>query len=111
MKLNKSEIFLVEGFDWNVEVKVLMDDYDNVDDVMIEAATMALEGVYYSDPNNFKVGSVVKISFKRKTEYIKWGNTYILLCNASLFKLAENVRKNFLEQNKVDLSKDPIIKT
>ena len=109
MKLNKKEIVSIEGFDWSIEVEMETDIYDTIDDLLTEAATRGVEGAFYSSPEEFKIGAVAKVFLKRSNEYIKYFNAYTILCNASMFELAENIRKNYLDQQKVDLMDQPII--
>jgi hypothetical protein len=58
---------------------------------------MAVEARYHSGPEDFKIGAVVKVSFKKSSEFVKFINAYQILCNASMFRLAEDIRKNYLK--------------
>lgn len=109
MKLNKKESVIVDTSDWNLEIVVSTEDYTDVDDILMEAATMGVEAKYHSSPSDFKIGAVVMVSFKKSNEFIKYANAYHVLCNASMFKMAEDIRKNFLKSNKVDLMMEPMM--
>jgi len=114
MKLNKKESVIVDTSDWNLEIVVPTEDYTDVDDILIEAATMAVEARYHSSPQDFKIGAVVKTSLKKSSQFVKFINSYKLLCNAggaSMNRLAEDIRKNYLKASKVDLMNEPMMPT
>lgn len=109
MKIAKKEVIEVKGLDWMHEIPIETEDFSSTTDIFVEAATRAVEFQFHSNPESFKLGSVVCVGFRKTPEEKVYFNSYSILCNASLFKMGENMRKKVIEKMKIDLLKYPLI--
>lgn len=109
IKLNKKETFHVEGTNWRVGIELTTADFDDLDSMLIESATRGVEYCYHARPEDFKLGAYIQISLKKKTPYMRWVNSYTTLVNASMFKMSETLKENFLKSQKVDISLEKVI--
>lgn len=109
MKLAKKEIIEVSGLDWTHDIPITTEDFTDSLAMITEAATQGVELQFHSNPMSFKLGSVVKVGFKKIPENRVYLNSYTILCNASLFKLAETMRKKIKEKLDKDVISSPLI--
>jgi Fe-S cluster biosynthesis and repair protein YggX len=109
IKLNKKELFHVEGTNWKVGIELTTADFDSLDVMFIEAATRGVEFCYHAKPKEFKLGAYIQISLKKKTPYTRWVNSYTTLVNASMFNMSNKLKENFLKSQKVDISLEKVI--
>ncbi len=109
MKIAKKEVIEVKGLDWLHEIPVETEDFTSIDEILIEAATRGVELEYYSNPDSFRLGSALTVAFKKNLDEKRHMNSYLILCNASMFKMGESMRKKVMEKINIDLSKQPIV--
>ena len=109
IKLNKKEVFHVEGTNWRVGIELITADFDDLDSMLIESATRGVELCYHAKPEEFKLGAYIQISLKKKTPYMRWVNSYTTLVNASMFRMSNTLKENFMKSQKIDISLEKVI--
>lgn len=96
--------FNVEGPDWKHEVQIDPDIFDSERDLYIEAASEGIEKQIAVGELNLGPLVIVKKEKSKKEALV---NSYICLNNVSHYKLAEELRQNYLKQtNGQDLAVD-----
>lgn len=91
--------FYVEGPDWAVEVDVDTDIHDTERSQLIEAGTLAIEKQVKEDCA-LKIGAAVIVKKSKNAKKGAFVNAYLCLNNASMFKVAENLRETFKKESK-----------
>lgn len=89
--------------DWQCDISV---DSELHSDIVLEACTQVLEKNIKS--NNKSMGAFIQAWPKSNNKDTHTFNTYKILINAGYHHYAENLRKNFKKQNKIDLKDEPI---
>jgi hypothetical protein len=106
MKSKTLKTVVVKCFNWEDEIEVNADVFD---DVLMEAATRAVEK--RKNLEGFKVAVVIECYEKKLVEdpdkHFMY-NTYFVLINAGIHEKAEILRLNFLKMHKIDLQKESL---
>jgi hypothetical protein len=105
MTKDKKTTFYVEGPDWESEVVVNTEIYDDERSQLIEAATLAIEQKIKKE-EDLQLGAVILVKKTKKSSKEAMVNAYICLVNAAQYKIAENLRKNFKKETGNDLAAD-----
>lgn len=106
MTKDKKTTFYVEGPDWNTEVEIDTTIFEDEASQLFEAGTKSIEKRLI-ETTDVNIGAILLIKKgSEKTSKEALVNAYICLNNASQYKLAEMLRKNYKDSTGNDLSID-----
>jgi hypothetical protein len=101
----KSATFYVEGPDWEQEVHVDPEVFDDERSQLFEAASQAIES-QMKIAKNLNLGPILLVRKTKTGKKEAMVNAYICLNNVGQYELAEHLRENFKRESGNDLAVD-----
>ncbi len=105
MTKEKKISYYVEGPNWETNVSLNAEIYDDERGQLLEAGTLAIEK-RVEEEGNLQLGAVLVVKKSKKSSKEALVNAYICLVNAGQYKIAENLRDTFKKETGNDLAAD-----
>lgn len=109
MTKEKKISYYVEGPNWDTNVVVDGEVFDDERSQLLEAGTLAIEKRILEekgDEGDLQLSAVLTVKKSKKSTKEALVNSYICLINAGQYKIAENLRDTFKKETGNDLASD-----
>lgn len=105
MTKEKKVSYYVEGPNWETNVSLDAEIYDDERGQLLEAGTLAIEKRIKED-GDLQLGAILIVKKSKRSHKEALVNAYICLINAGQYKIAENLRSTFKKETGNDLASD-----